>query len=166
MDVNELARCIMGLFNKINAKVDQVVDQRWLELKFLPSLNPKERGLVKNAIELLISQGFITQANRAGMYCLVLTQKGFESIYNFDKNKILQKIRKGIMAQFARNKSHAGHTLEQGWILSTYMPTLNPVEKDCVNNAISSLVKDGFIIIRNGPTPLLELTPKGFDQIY
>ncbi|MDR2478871.1 MAG: hypothetical protein LBD48_06105 [Treponema sp.] len=166
MDVNELARCIMSRFKEINAKVDHVIDQRWLQFNFMPSLNPKEQDLVKEAIELLISMGFITGEYRVGMYCLVLTQKGFESIYNFDKKEILRKIRNDIMAQFVRNKSRVGHTLEQRWIQLTYMFTLNPVEKDCVNDAIHSLEADGLITIKNGPMSLLILTQKGFEAIY
>lgn len=166
MNVNELAQCIMSRFKEINARVDHIIDHRWLQFNFIPSLNPKEQDLVKAAVELLISMGLITQENRAGMYCLVLTKKGFESIYSSDKNEILQKIRNDIMAQFAHNKSRVGHTLDQRWIQLIYMLTLNPVEKDCVIDAINSLEADGLITIRNGSMFVLILTQKGFDAIY
>ena len=111
----------------------------------MPQLNTKEQDSVNDAIELLERNGFIEIEKRAGMVCLVLTQKGFDTIYDDDRENIIQKIQKAILEQFAHNNSRVGDTLEQKWITLMYMPTLNPVEQKYAQEAVIGLAKEGYI---------------------
>lgn len=80
MSVKDIANKIMNRFRELNSRVDHVVDQKWIQFKLMPQLNPKEQDSVNDAIELLERNGFIEIAKRAGMVCLALTQKGFDAI--------------------------------------------------------------------------------------
>jgi hypothetical protein len=166
MDVNGIANCLMSRFRETNSKVNHVIDQRWIQFQFASNLNPKEQDLINDAAKLLQNEGFITIENRMGMPCLVLTQKGFDAIYDNDKVAIINKIRNDIMGKFAENKSRVGHGLDQRWIQLTYMLTLNPVEQNYVVDAINSLESDGLIEIKQDGMFVLLLTQKGFDEIY
>ena len=164
MSIKNIANKIMNRFRELNSRVDHVVDQKWIQFNLMPQLNPKEQDSVNDAIELLERNGFIEIAKRADMVCLVLTQKGFEAIYDDDRENIIQKIQKAILAQYAHNNSRVGHTLEQKWITLMYMPTLNPVEQKYVQEAVIELAKKGYICFNQ--MGMLVLTEKGYNAIY
>jgi len=78
----KVAGIILGTFKKSNSEVDHVLDQRWIETRLKPNLNPKERNSVNSAIDFLKdTKGYIKTEERSGMFCLVLTQAGFDHIY-------------------------------------------------------------------------------------
>lgn len=164
MSVKDIANKIMNRFRELNSKVDHVVDQKWIQFKLMPQLNTKEQYSVNDAIELLERNGFIEIEKRAGMVCLVLTQKGFDTIYDDDRENIIQKIQKAILEQFAYNNSRVGDTLEQKWITLMYMPTLNPVEQKYAQEAVIGLAKEGYICFNQ--LGMLVLTEKGYNAIY
>src|SRR5690554_6539277 len=137
MDINGIAGCLMSRFREINAKVDHVIDQRWIQFQFASNLNPKEQDLIDDAANLLEKEGYIKIEQRMGLIRLVLTQKGFDAIYDNDKDKIIKKIKSEILGKFAENKSRVGHGLDQRWIQLTYMRTLNPVEQNYLIDAIN-----------------------------
>lgn len=164
MTVEDIENIILNRFRELNSKVDNVVDQKWIQFRLMPQLNPKEQDSVNDAITLLEQNGLIEIAQRAGMLCLVLTQKGFDTIYDNDKEAIIQKIQKDILTQFAHNNSRVGHTLEQKWITLVYMQTLNPVEQKYVQEAVIDLAKQGYICFNKAG--MLVLTEKGYNTIY
>lgn len=166
MDVNEIASCFLDEFRRTHAKVDHVIDQRWIMHSLQPRLNPKEQDLINGAVQLLVDQGVVTIELRMGMKCLVLSQKGFACIYSDNKADIVEKIRADIMAEFTHTNSKVGHAIDQRWLGLTYSPTLNPVEQKYLTEAINSLETDGLIEIKQNSTILLVLTQKGFDSIY
>ena len=164
MSVEDIANRIMNRFKELNSKVDHDVDQKWIQFRLMPQLNPKEQDSVNTAITLLEQNGLIEIAQRAGILCLVLTQKGFDTIYDNDKEAIIQKVQKAILTQFAHNNSRVGHTLEQKWITLVYMPTLNPVEQKYVQEAVIDLAEQGYICFNKAG--MLVLTEKGYNIIY
>lgn len=166
MDINGIAGCLMSRFREINAKVDHVIDQRWIQFQFASNLNPKEQDLIDDAANLLEKEGYIKIEQRMGLICLVLTQKGFDAIYDNDKDKIIKKIKSEILGKFAENKSRVGHGLDQRWIQLTYMRTLNPVEQNYLIDAINSLESDGYVEIKQNGMFIMLLTEKGFNTIY
>lgn len=166
MNANKIADCFLDEFRRTHAKVNHAIDQRWIMHSLMPRLNPKEQELINSAAQLLVDQGVVMVEDRMGMKCLVLTQKGFDSIYTDNKAVTIEKIRTDIMAEFARTNSRVGHALDQRWLGLTYSRTLNPVEQKYLTEAINSLEADGLIEIKQNSTILLILSQKGFDSIY
>lgn len=78
--IENIGKMIMQRFVETKSKVNHVIDSRWINLTLLKRLNPKETALVEKAITQLVEEGLITTEDRHG-FCLVLTQKGFDSIY-------------------------------------------------------------------------------------
>jgi len=72
---------ILNGFAKQNSKPNHVLDQRWINFSLADKLNPREVELLDDSIEDLKTKAFITTDNRNGMFCLVLTEKGFNHIY-------------------------------------------------------------------------------------
>lgn len=167
MDANEIASCIMKRFKDTNSDVNHVIDQRWLTLHFLQQLNPKEKDLFPAAIDTLENNGYITVTNRAGMVCLVLTQKGFDYIYPCVPNEVIKKIQKLILNEFEARQSRAGHCIDQRWFLHQLLTSLNPAEKKYIEDAINNLVEQGIIICNpNDVLRFLVLTEKGYELLY
>lgn len=71
---------ILNRFRKQNSRPNHVIDQRWISHNLLSGLNPKELDYVDGVIKNLVDDELITTADRNG-FCLVLTQKGFDTIY-------------------------------------------------------------------------------------
>lgn len=78
--INEITQKIMSRFAETNSRVNHTVDSKWIDFNLRKELNPKEDALVDTAIEKLVTDGLITVEDRHG-WCMVLTQKGFETIY-------------------------------------------------------------------------------------
>jgi hypothetical protein len=61
--------------------VGHCLDERWIVHKLLPSLNPKEQDQMNSTFREMEVDGVIKIENKNGLTVLVLTQKGFDSIY-------------------------------------------------------------------------------------
>ncbi|GHT68678.1 hypothetical protein AGMMS50239_34260 [Bacteroidia bacterium] len=78
--VEKLCKKILGQFARTNSRVNHTIDSKWINSTLLNGLNPKEVVLVDAAIEKLVADELITIEDRHG-WCMVLTQKGFDTIY-------------------------------------------------------------------------------------
>jgi hypothetical protein len=78
----KIEQMILSAFAKQNSKPNHILDQRWITFNLMNKLNPREVDLVDESIEDLKTKEFITTENRNGMFCLVLTDRGFEYIYS------------------------------------------------------------------------------------
>jgi len=79
--ISNIQRTILGEFKRTNSRVNHIIQDRWISMTLVPSLNPKEQNLVEKAINELIENELISYENRNGMNCMVLQQKGFDTIY-------------------------------------------------------------------------------------
>ncbi|CAB1063444.1 hypothetical protein D1BOALGB6SA_8227 [Olavius sp. associated proteobacterium Delta 1] len=68
---------ILGQFKSINADVGHVLPPNWLPAIYIPSLNPKEKAVLQEAIDELISEGLVVSKGDN----LALTEKGVDAIY-------------------------------------------------------------------------------------
>jgi hypothetical protein len=78
--VEKLCQKILNRFAATNSRVNHTVDYKWINFNLLKELNPKESALVDQAIQKLVEDELITVEDRHG-WCMVLTQKGFDTIY-------------------------------------------------------------------------------------
>jgi len=79
--IGKIQNVILSEFRKTNSRVNHVIQERWISMSLMPSLNPKEQELVEKSVNELIEKEQISFENRNGMNCLVLQQKGFDLIY-------------------------------------------------------------------------------------
>ena len=165
MTQKEIADLILKQFAETNSKPNHIIQERWINQVLLRKLNPKEQNLLNPAINDLVNEGLITTEDRRG-FCLVLTEKGFDTIYPIDENEVIENIGNTIMQQFANTNSKVNHIIDYRWINFTLSKGLNPKEKDLIENAIEKLVKDGLITTEDRHGFCMVLTQKGFDAIY
>ena len=71
---------IMTRFEEQNSRPDDVIQTKWISMYLMQKLNPKEQELVNEAIKQLIQSELVLFENRSGMDCLVLTEKGYETL--------------------------------------------------------------------------------------
>lgn len=72
---------ILGMFRKQRLDVGHVFDNKILTLVYMPKLNRKEQGFVNDVINSLIEEKIVNLEQRVGQEVLVLTEKGFNTIY-------------------------------------------------------------------------------------
>lgn len=165
MTQKDIANLILEQFAKTNSKPNHIIQERWINQVLLRQLNPKEQALLNPAISDLVNEGLITTEDRRG-FCLVLTEKGFDTIYPIDENKVIEDIGETIMKQFASTNSKVNYTVDFRWINFTLSKGLNPKENALIENAIERLVANGLITTEDRHGFCMVLTQKGFDAIY
>lgn len=79
--IEKIGSAILFQFAKLNSKPNHIIEERWFQHNLIKTLNPKEQDFVNPAIDKLIKRGVVTTDNRNGMFCVVLTEKGFNEIY-------------------------------------------------------------------------------------
>jgi len=167
MNKSEIGLKIMGQFAKTNSKPEHILDQRLLNFNLFNKLNPKEQNLIEPAIQELVNNGLIYINNRAGGQCLVLTQKGFDEIYQINEEETISKIKSRIMRRFEEQNSRPSHVIQTKWISLYLLKDLNPKEQDFVNLAINELIENELVLFENrSGMDCLVLTEKGFETLY
>lgn len=167
MTATEIGQKILNRFAELNSKVNHIIDERWLNHILLPTLNPKEKDLVNDAIQELINDELVTTDNRAGGFCLVLTQNGYDRIYQVNSVEAIQKIKNRIMRHFEDTNSKPSHIIQERWLTQTLIPSLNPKERELVNAAIQQLIDSNYITYENkNGMNCLVLTQTGYDTLY
>lgn len=163
----EIAQRILDEFTRTGARVGYCIPERWILHTLRPSLNPKEQMEIDPAIEHLREKGILEVERRSGMLALVLTETGYEALYDDDSAASLGKIRQQVLDGFARTNSRVGHCLDEKWLLHHLIPTLNPKERDLLDPAIRAMADEGLIELgKRMSMTALALTQKGFDAIY
>ena len=165
MTQEDIANIILRQFEETNSKPNHVIQERWINQILSRQLNPKEQDLLNPAISDLVNEGLITTEDRRG-FCLVLTEKGFDTIYPIDENKVIEDIGATIMKQFANTNSKVNHTVDFRWINFTLSKGLNPKENALIEKAIEKLVENDLITTEDRHGFCMVLTQKGFDAIY
>lgn len=79
--IEKIGSAILFQFAELKSKANHIIDKRWLHNNLMKTLNPKEQDLVNSGIDKLVERGVITTDKRNGMFCVVLTEKGFNEIY-------------------------------------------------------------------------------------
>ena len=149
---------IKGEFRKKKLGVGGTLDLSHRAILYREHLNPKEQELFKEAANSLIKEGFISVNSRND---LVLTQKGKDSIYG---GSTLEKVKNKIKGEFRKKKLGVGGTLDISHLDILYREHLNPKEQELFEEAVNSLINEGFIS-KNSRNDLA-LTQKGKDSIY
>ena len=165
MTQNDIANLIMNQFAETNSKPNHVIQERWINQVLLRQLNPKEQNLINPAINDLVNDGLIITEDRRG-FCIVLTEKGFDSIYPIDVNEVIERIGRTIMQQFSNTNSKVNHVVDYKWINFNLSKGLNPKENALIERAIERLVENGLITTEDRHGFCMVLTQKGFDYIY
>jgi hypothetical protein len=165
MNQKEIANAIMKQFADTNSKPNHIIQERWITQVLLRQLNPKEQEMLNPAINDLVNDGLITVEDRSGT-CLVLTQKGFDTIYQIDEDKTIEKIGRTILKRFADTNSRVNHIIDFHWINMILPKGLNPKEIALIDAAISKLESDDLITTEDRHGFCMVLTQKGFDTIY
>ncbi len=165
MTQEDIANLILRQFAETNSKPNHIIQERWINQVLFRQLNPKEQELLNPAISDLVNEGLITTEDRRG-FCLVLTEKGFDTIYPIDENKVIEDIGATIMKQFASTNSKVNHIVDFRWINFTLSKGLNPKENALIEKAIEKLVENGLITTEDRHGFCMVLTQKGFDAIY
>lgn len=167
MTATEIGKKILDRFAELNSKVGHIIDERWINHVFLPTLNPKEQAIINDAIQELVRDGLVTTDNRTGAFCLVLTQNGYDRIYQVDNGTSINNIKNLIMQHFEETNSKPSHIIQERWITQTLVPSLNPKERELVNPAIQQLIDNGYITFENkNGMNCLVLTQTGYDTLY
>ena len=165
MTQQEIANEIMREFARTNSKPNHIIQGRWFSQVFAQKLNPKEQELINPAINDLVNEGLATTDDKIG-FCLVLTEKGFDTIYHIDETQTIKEICSKILNRFIETNSRVNHTIDIRWINFNLTNGLNPKEIALIDNAINKLVSDGLISTEDRHGFCLVLTQKGFDTIY
>ena len=78
--INKIRYDIMNKFAINRSQVGDGLDQRWIELTYMMTLNPVEKKYVGEAVKSLHDDGLVV-IQMSAIPVLLLTQKGFEEIY-------------------------------------------------------------------------------------
>jgi len=165
MTQEDISNLILRQFAETNSKPNHIIQERWINQVLFRQLNPKEQELLNPAINDLVNEGLITTDDKRG-FCLVLTEKGFDTIYPIDEDKVIEDIGVTIMKQFAKTNSKVNHTVDFRWINFTLSKGLNPKENALIEKAIEKLVENGLVTTEDRHGFCMVLTQKGFDAIY
>lgn len=65
---------------EVNAKAGHTLPSRWLQLKYIPTLNPIEKKAFEEAIHALVNDGIVEYIEGSSS-TIKLTVKGEEGIY-------------------------------------------------------------------------------------
>lgn len=162
----EIETSILTQFKKLNSKPNHTLPMRWVRFEFMAKLTPKEQALVIPAIDSLVHKGLITETTQMGG-CLVLTQKGFDTIFPLDPEAAIRRVKELILDGFNKRQSKVGHSLDQRWISQVLLPQLTPREVDVLDQVAEILVEEKLMTVEDrGSGVLFFLTQKGFDAIY
>jgi len=159
-EVKKIMDDILAKFKEINAEAGHVIPPRWLDLVYIPKLNPKEQDSFEEAIDYLISENLIEVDSKNN---IKLTKKGMDYIYPVNTNELIGKIRKDIMDKFRELNAREGHVIPARWLSLIYYPSLNPKEKEVFSKAIEDLIEEGLIAPARDT---IKLTEKGVFTIY
>jgi predicted transcriptional regulator len=77
----KIRQSVKDLFASMRAKVDDCIPSRAFDINIVQSLNPKEKKEIDSALGEMADEDIIRIENRSGLPVIVLTKKGFESIY-------------------------------------------------------------------------------------
>ncbi|MCA8830313.1 hypothetical protein [Hymenobacter pini] len=166
MTQEDIEKSLLDEFKRLKSKPNHPVTYRWIQYNYMPTLNPKQQELVEPAIASLIEQGLVTEDNRMGGKCIVLTEAGYEKIFPLDNEVSIKRVKQLILEGFAKQRSKAGHGLDQRWLNFVLGPMLSPREVDVFEEAVQSLIEDGLIEEGTSHMNVMTLTEKGFDTIY
>lgn len=164
MDKTEIAKKILLLFKDQNLKTYDIITEKWLKFTIIDKLEPAEKLLINDALLELIEQEFIITKNEYGLH-LILTEKGFNSIYIIDREKTIVFIYRKILENFKQNILNLNYRITETWLRFELVGNLNPKEKELVNLAIDKLVRDGIVAIDNKRGLELILTENGSDLL-
>ncbi|ABG58447.1 hypothetical protein [Cytophaga hutchinsonii] len=154
---------ILERFKKQKSKPNHVIDQGVISHAIFPKLNPKEQDSFNDTLKEMYDEGLILTEQRTGAFCIVLTEKGYDTIYPINEKDAIEKIGKSIMNRFLDTNSRVGHIIDNRWLNYGLTEDLNPKEIDLIDKSISNLIKKEFIVAsQNG----ISLAQKGFDNIY
>ncbi|WP_295667308.1 hypothetical protein [uncultured Mucilaginibacter sp.] len=78
--ISNIQERIMGQFRRLNYRVNNMIQMRWITQNLIPSLNQREREMVAEALQGLENLEYITYENRT-VEGIVLTEQGFDYIY-------------------------------------------------------------------------------------
>lgn len=164
--ITKIKSMIMSQFVANKAGVDHSIDMRWVNQNITPKVGPQHAAKVRQAVDELETEGLINVEDRM-VVTLVLTQKGYNSLYNTSPADARNAIKQTILNQFTKINARAGHAIELKWVAETIMPTLNPAEKEQASPAILALQEEGLIKIeeRGIMGKVMALTPAGFKAI-
>lgn len=166
MTQEEIKDLIKNRFKETKSKVNHVIDQRWIN-NLLQKLNPKEQNLLNPAINELIQEKIITVENRMGQQCLVLTEVGFEEIYQINEAETIEDIQNSILNKFKSQNSRVNDIIQMRWVNQTLFPSLNPKEQNLVNISITKLIDEEYISFDNhSGIECLVLKENGFNKLY
>lgn len=101
-----------------------------------------------------------------GLECFRLTESGYNKLYS--NTKTVNEIENLILKQFEKQNLRSGDILMIRSLNFGVFLTLNPKEKEIVNDAINSLIQKSYITYENGTngSECLRLTELGFEKIY
>jgi len=71
-------------------------------------------------------------------------------------------IKRDVLSKFKEHNSDVGHTLPPNWLIR-YAMSLNPKEKNFIDEAIAELIAEGYVEKKKDN---LALTAKGVEHIY
>lgn len=156
---------ILQQFEKQKSKAGDILMMRNLQFGVFQKLNPKQQTDAKNAINSLISKGFITYEDRKnGPESLRLTETGFEELYQ--NSRSISDIENLVMKEFERQNSKVGHILMMRNLNFGLLQNLNPAEKDLFEQAVNNLINKELITYETESPECLRLTEKGFETLY
>ena len=78
--IEKICGDILFQMKRNNLKVNELLPMKWISLTYRLQLNPNEQQYLKDAVDYLINEGYVTYEQRV-LDGLVLTQKGFNFIY-------------------------------------------------------------------------------------
>jgi hypothetical protein len=166
MSVQVVADRIMALFVATKSRPNHALDERQLRFNVYNKLNPKELTEVDQAIDSLTAQGFITTDTRMGMFCLILTEQGYDHIYPLNPQEATDRISLSILAVFARQHARPNHALDYKTLRFGIFDKLPPKEHDLAPAAIEQLITQGLVTEEDRYGKCLVLTEKGYNGLY
>lgn len=156
---------IMELFEKQNSRIGHILMIKNLNFGLFQKLNPKQKDEANIALSTLIEKEFITYEDGTnGPECIRLTELGFNNLYKNSKTTL--DIENLIMKEFEKQNSRAGHILIIKNLNFGLFQSLNPIEKELIEQAVNNLITKELITYENDKLECLKLTDKGYKTLY
>ncbi|MBQ9546382.1 MAG: hypothetical protein IJU90_03750 [Bacteroidales bacterium] len=168
MDKEYCKDLIFNVFEKARARANHIVFMRTFRMGVMETMNPEERKNFIEALNEMISSGFIKyESGDGGMDLIRLTDSGYREIYKDSRSDCM--VAEMLMNEFSRNRLEEGMCISMQYIRMSFLPTLNPVETDLFVDVLNILIQHKFISYEDGSHGRIEslkLLRAGYDFIY
>lgn len=164
MRYNQLKELFWDLFRNAKCKAGHMIPFRSVRFSLMDKLNPVEQDTLNHVIEDIFYEGLIKETpGDGGLQGFVLTEKGFDEIYDTPANSELEEV---VMDFFRKANCNVGHVIKLAPLWISLQNDLNPKEYDKMVDIINGLIDKEFISFEKTPFECLRLEQKGFEYIY